>query len=503
MKNRYATRLAFVLAVLLGVLLPRTAFAANDIMVGMFFASDSDYTNSIYLSYDGKKMTKVSSFYGTNYRDGNGDNHHYGHTAPSVMYYRGKFWAISGWNRYDGKFWPMISYSSDLVHWTHPDGEGLITGTHGIPLNKYPSGFSSSNRGFDTVAPEWFVSKNGSVYIIFSAGYYGAFHGNPTKDRMQAYIVKVTHLSAGEGFVDGQSNYLWPQNLTFRAGKAKRINIPGNSKANANYIDGSMFVSGNQDYLVIKKGGLTNQIYKTTNINKNKWKLVNSKATFGYEGASIAKLGKTFYMVGDHVVGATADGVRMFKSTKLTKKRWSSAGTKFVTTTGTKCKVRHGSIIVLKKGTPGWKTAVNLMNTVKSAKKTSTKPTKKSTSKADTATKKTATKPTTKPTVTENTIVHDGNPTEVTVAPVVDQVVDEVPATDIVMETQSEVEAVDGADDEETTEPIGDAEEAVVAEAIEVGEAAGHALGDDAPEELARLEGQEDEQVSLELIEVE
>lgn len=499
MKNRYAIRFALVLAVLLGVLVPRTALAANDIMVGMFFASDSDYTNSIYLSYDGKKMTKVSSFYGTNYRDGNGDNHHFGHTAPSVMYYKGKFWAISGWNRYDGKFWPMISYSSDLVHWTHPDGEGLITGTHGIPLNKYPSGFSSSNRGFDTVAPEWFISKNGSVYIIFSAGYYGAFHGNATKDRMQAYIVKVTHLSADEGFVDGQSNYLWPQNLTFRAGTAKRINIPGNSKANANYIDGSMFVSGNQDYLVIKKGGLTNQIYKTTNINKNKWKLVNSKATFGYEGASIAKLGKTFYMVGDHVVGHTADGVKMFKSTKLTKKRWSSAGTKFVTTTGAKCKVRHGSIIVLKQGTPGWRVAIDLMqsSSIKATKKTATKPALKST---DAVKKQAATKPTAK--ANEQAASRIDDATEVIVAPVEEQVVDDVPTTDIVIEAQSEAEPIGDADDGEAVTQIGDTGEAVVAEDGEVGEAVSDATGDGMSAEMSLLVAhEEDEQALLETVE--
>ena len=314
-------------------------------------------------------MTRVATTYDTQGRDGAGSSvyydsnksAHYGQMDPSIMYYGGKFWSLSGWNRYDGKFWPMISYSTDLVHWTHPDGEGLINGTHGISLNTYPSGFSSSNKGFDTVAPEWFVSKNGSVYIVFSAGYYGAFHGDATNDRMQAYMVKVTKLSASAGVADGSTKYLWPQNLTFRAGTAKRINIPGNSASNADYIDGAMFVNGSTDYLVIKKGGLTNQIYKTSNIDGNSWTLVNSKATFGYEGASVAKLGSTYYMAADHVTGATADGVKLFKSTSLTTTGWGSAGTKFVTKAGATCKVRHGSIITLKEGTAGWKAAANLM----------------------------------------------------------------------------------------------------------------------------------------------
>ncbi|MEE1158825.1 MAG: hypothetical protein UHS51_05330, partial [Atopobiaceae bacterium] len=238
MKQRRSVGLwSVMLALALCALVPRAAYAASDIMVGLFYQNDSDYTNSVYMSYDGSTMTRVATTYDTQGRDGGGAsiyydsnrNIHYGQVDPSIMYYGGKFWSLSGWNRRDGKFWPMISYSEDLVHWTHPEGEGLINGTHGISLNVYPSGFSSSKKGFDTVAPEWFVSKNGSVYIIFSAGYYGAFHGEPTKDRMQAYVVKVTKLSASSGVADGSTKYLWPQNLQFSAGTAKRINTPGNT----------------------------------------------------------------------------------------------------------------------------------------------------------------------------------------------------------------------------------------------------------------------------------
>ena len=345
--------------------------AANDILLGTFFTSDSDHTNGIYVSYDGKKMTRVATTYDTKGHDGGGGsfyydsnkNAHYGQVDPSIMYYGGKFWSLSGWNRYDGKFWPMISYSTDLVHWTHPEGDGLLSGTHGIALNAYPSGYSSKKKDFDTVAPEWFISKNGSVYIVFSAGYYGAFHGEPTKDRMQAYMVKVTKLSAKAGTADGKTKYLWPNGLTFTAGKAMRLNIPGNTAKGADYIDGALFVDGKTDYLVIKKGGLTNQVYKTSNIDKNAWTLINKKATYGYEGGSIAKLGGTYFMAADRVAGATANGVRLFKSSSLTKQGWDAAGTKFVTKDGKTCKVRHGSIIVLKAGTAGWKAAANLLKT--------------------------------------------------------------------------------------------------------------------------------------------
>lgn len=371
MKQRRSMGLwSVMLALALCALVPRAAYAASDIMVGLFYQNDSDYTNSVYMSYDGSTMTRVATTYDTQGRDGGGAsiyydsnrNIHYGQVDPSIMYYGGKFWSLSGWNRRDGKFWPMISYSEDLVHWTHPEGEGLINGTHGISLNVYPSGFSSSKKGFDTVAPEWFVSKNGSVYIIFSAGYYGAFHGEPTKDRMQAYVVKVTKLSASSGVADGSTKYLWPQNLQFSAGTAKRINIPGNTAANADFIDGAMYTEGAKDYLVVKKNGLTNQLFSTTNIDANKWTTVNAKVSFGYEGASIAKLGKTYYMVADEVSGTTAKGVKMFKSSSITNKNaWSLAGTSFVNKSGSKTTVRHGSIITLAQGTPGWNAAAKLL----------------------------------------------------------------------------------------------------------------------------------------------
>ena len=369
-QKRFVSLLVLMLALVLCALAPRGAYAANDIMLGMFYNSDSDCTNSIYVGYDGATMTRAATTYDTQGRDAGGASvyysadggTHYGHVDPSIMYYGGKFWALSGWNRNDGKFWPMISYSEDLVHWTHPEGDGLINGTHGISLNVYPSGYSSSNKRFDTVAPEWFVSKNGSVYIVFSAGYYGAFHGQPTQDRMQAYVVKVSTLSASSGAADGSTKYLWPQNLQFKAGTAQRLNIPGNTATSANFIDGAMYSEGGKDYLVIKKDGLTNQLYSTTNIDANSWATVNSKMTFGYEGASIAKLGGTYYMVADEVSGTTAKGVKMFTSSSITNKSmWSQAGTSFVNKSGGKTTVRHGSIITLKQGTAGWKVAAKLV----------------------------------------------------------------------------------------------------------------------------------------------
>ena len=364
-RNRFLVRWVIALAALALVCAPRVAVAAdNDILLGMFYASDADHTNSIYVGYNDSTMTQVSSFYGSGYKDSKGNSHD-GHVDPSIMYYNGKFWALSGWNKpmdqRDGKFWPMISYSSDLVNWTYPEGDQLINkdGTHGVPMSSYPSCYNQ--KDFDTVAPEWYISKNGSVYIIFSAGFYGAFRDQPMQDRMQAYIVKVNELSADEGNADGDTGYLWPRNLRFSTGTAQRLNIPDNEAADSNYIDGAGFAEGDIDYLVIKKGGLTNQIYATSNIDANQWQLVNEQATFGYEGASIAKFDDRYMMAADHVNGATADGVHMFSSGSLSAQNWSETGTRFQTTSGQDCAVRHGSIITLPEGSDGWNVASKLL----------------------------------------------------------------------------------------------------------------------------------------------
>lgn len=364
--------LAMVLAVLMGVLAPGVALAESDIMLGMFYTSDSDPTNSIYVSYDGTTLTRIATTYDTSEYDENGvgvfldgyGNAHYGHVDPSIMYHNGKFWALSGWNRNDGLFWPMISYSSDLVHWTIPEGDMLLSedSTHGVELAEAPAYMGGD---FDTVAPEWYVGRDGSVYIVFSAGRFGNFHGTgPDADRMQAYITKVTALDATDGVDDG-SGYLWPQNLTFVAEPARKIAIPDNLDPEADFIDGALFAEGDKDYLVIKKDGLTNQLYATSSVDSNSWQLVNDKITFGYEGPSVAKLSHAFYMVADHVTGATADGVHLFRTTDVTREgQWSQQPVSFVTSDGQACAARHGSVMVLPAGSPEWEVAQSLMGEV-------------------------------------------------------------------------------------------------------------------------------------------
>ena len=335
---------------------PAQAEETGDIVLGVYFEADDYFRDTIYASYDGERFYDIATAHEHRAYDTNGYPHA-GHACPSIMYHNGYFWMISSWNRYDGRFWPVISYSKDLVTWTYPEGDGMLTGTHGIRVDKYPTINGTTYSNFDVVAPEWHKASDGSIYIIFSAGYYGAFHGRPTQDRMQAYIVKVDELSASGTRSDGWRANAWPSGLVFRAGTAKRLAIT--ETAGANYIDGALYEESGTTYLFLKKNGLTTQVYTTTNIDDPaSWKQASASILYGYEGMSLVKLGSTYFGYVDRVTGATADGVRMIKSLSLTS-QWSKPSE--ISYTGGR-NVRHGSVILLKAGTNEWYAAKRLLD---------------------------------------------------------------------------------------------------------------------------------------------
>ncbi len=335
-----------------------SGLSQQDIMLGMFDSTGSGGTNRIFASWDGQNLSQIATVFKTK-NDGIGPymGDHWPQACPSIMYYKGYFWAISGWNRNDGKIWVVISYSKDLVHWTHPEGMS-------IPVATRPSA-QPQGMQFDIVAPEWSVCSDGNVYIVVSCGYYGAFHGEPTKDRMQAYTIKVTNLSARDGFPDGSSGYLWPSGLVFKTQKAQRLTF---TKApDANYIDGSFYSEGKITYLAIKEGGVNNVLYRTaTPNNPSSWKKV-SKMTQGLEAPSITRLNGNYFLYCDRLAGAVADGTRFAYTKKINQKgMWSSPRDPLYRTSKGKVipvsKVRHGSVITLKAGTPEWQAAYKLLS---------------------------------------------------------------------------------------------------------------------------------------------
>lgn len=332
-------------------------FSKQDIMIGMFDSSSYGGTNRIFGSWDGKNFSQLATVFKTK-NDGIAPymDNHWPQACPSILYHDGYFWSVSGWNRNDGNIWVSISYSKDLTHWTHPEGMS-------IPVATRPSAHPRGKQ-FDTVAPEWSVCSDGEIYIAVSCGYYGAFHGDPTNDKMQAYTVKVTELSARDGSPDGSSGYLWPNGLVFKTQKAKRLAF--SKKPSANYIDGSFYSEGKMTYLAIKEGGVNNVLYRTaTPGNPSSWKKV-SQMTHGFEAPSITKFNGKYYLYSDRLKGATADGTRFTYTNNINQKgMWPVPQDPLYRTMKVKpvpiYKVRHGSVMTLKAGTPEWEAAYKLL----------------------------------------------------------------------------------------------------------------------------------------------
>lgn len=344
----------------------REAFAVDsDLLLGCFYDNDNDFNDTLYVSQNGidfKALTTLNNYKHEGAIKG-------GMSCPSIIYHNDYFWRISGWNRNDGKIWVTISYSEDLITWTAPEGDGLLTShsTHGIDVAVDPR--NDIDGKFDTVAPEWFLDDDGNVYIIVSCGYFGAFHGKPTVDQMDPYIIPVTELSAiGMGSTGGPAgtNYKWPDGLTFIAEPAQRMSSVMLSTMGKDYIDGAITKSGDVYYLYEKRDGVYIDIYSTYSLLSDNWKLVaKNVGAVGYEGMSVVNFNGKYWLYADEISGQTAIGTKYSSSAKIT----SFSGFQklnFTDDTGVRRVARHGTVMVVKAGTPAYralKKAMTLTNT--------------------------------------------------------------------------------------------------------------------------------------------
>ena len=74
-----------------------------DMEVGVFWNSDSDHSDTVYMSYNGTDFQQISTAYKT---DGNGSSHVTGKPSyvnsihdPSIMYKEGTFWILGGYTQ--------------------------------------------------------------------------------------------------------------------------------------------------------------------------------------------------------------------------------------------------------------------------------------------------------------------------------------------------------------------------------------------------------------------
>lgn len=283
---------------------PASAKAAGtqDLMLGVFWNSDKDLSDTLYASANGLEFQRIGTPIKT---AGNGSdvavglpvNYVHAIHDPGLFYKDGYFWMIGGFvqdQRSSGRgyrFMPMFSASKDLVHWSYPNS----TKVEGTLPSPFPSG-TTADKSFDTAGTEAFADDDGSVWVVTSLGHFGPHHGESSSvDNMTPYIMKVSGLEpAADPAVDPA---ILPKG---EYGTLSPINLPISDK---NWIDPAIYKENGTYYLSIKRNGVTNMIFSIKDLNRagdpNAWTLVCGNVVTGYEGPSLTNLNGTYLMYTD------------------------------------------------------------------------------------------------------------------------------------------------------------------------------------------------------------
>lgn len=320
-----------------------------DVMLGAFWNSDNDLDDTVYMSVDGVNFKKLATAYDAegakDHVSGKPDYVHALHD-PGIAYANGTFWMSGGYTQNQAglgcRFTPMLGSSKDLRNWSYPNS--------GSPTNLAPAqqpdtgGRNLAPCSYDSAGAEMFVDDNGDAYVVTTLGYFAMNHGDSSQnDVMHPYIVKVSGLAAG---ADQATNPGAQPQLTY--GSLDRINLPQQSN---NWLDPSLYKENGTYYLSIKKNGVTNQIYASSDPMSNNWSLVSDNVLTGYEGPSLTKFNGRYYMFADGLKdypGVMSTGVVSVSSNSLSATNWG--GKQLINTAntnGSRIPNRHGSVITV------------------------------------------------------------------------------------------------------------------------------------------------------------
>ena len=369
-KARWWSKLACALAVstaLTSFAIPTETKAADtdEIMLGVFFTSEEDVTDTLYWSTNGVDFYELCEAY----TDSTPNNASEAFSTqalkfggkistlhdPSIIYKNGYFYMISGYIE-NNKFRPCIGYSPDLVNWSWPKYVD-------VELASMPMGSEKYGANCDMVAPDFMVDSDGSIVMTASFGYYALFHGgNSLDDIMQPYLIRGTLEAPAE--VDLVNKPHIAANMNFS--KAVPINLPCMESGLVgchNHIDGSFYKEGGYYYFCIKENGVSDEIYRIKNLDNvgdaSAWELVSDDLITGYEGPSLTKFRNQYFMYVDRLngfEGFTSAGVHVIKaSTGTTGKLdqytgWIDNNTKEIRTydlNGNRRANRHGTVITV------------------------------------------------------------------------------------------------------------------------------------------------------------
>lgn len=321
----------------------------DEILLGAFWESDENVTNTLYWSTDGVNFYELVKAYEDSTPDDAGamnlvikreqDKAAYGGSTTlhdcSILYtdlYKyadssnttldttktyGTYLMLSGFDAGKGanqKFIPMIGYSNDLIDWAYP-ASGSSTN---VSVPSAPAGSEKYGDAWNSVAPDFFVDDKGTIWITACLGYYANFHGdNSLNDIMQPYIVKVESIALRYE-TDTVNNPGAP--LIVKYSEAVPINLPQYHSEHTvnNRIDSSFYMEDGVYYLCIKKDGVTDEIWKFTGADFNldtvqeekNWEIVCEDAVTGFEGPSLTKYNGKYYIYTDKLkdYGDNPDG---------------------------------------------------------------------------------------------------------------------------------------------------------------------------------------------------
>ncbi len=280
----------------------------SELLLGSFWGSDSNTTDTLYWSTDGINFYELAEAYkdatpdipNVDWIQGN-DKVSTLHD-PSIIYKDGYFWMLSGFSQTNSagqrRYIPMMGYSKDLVHWSYPSSGSQ----ENVSVTQAPPGADKYGTEWDAVAPEFFVDDDGTVWLTVCMGYYANFHNDSSaNDVMKPYLIQLTNLKPGTD--DPSTNPSAAPIVTYS--NAVPINLPKYNTDVHNRIDSSIFKEGGYYYFCVKKDGVTNEIWRTRTLTldsvqqESSWELVCDDAVTGFEGPSLTKYNGTYFMYTD------------------------------------------------------------------------------------------------------------------------------------------------------------------------------------------------------------
>ncbi len=375
------------ISLLLSLLMVGTGFGSNsltttaaeatyenpdEVIMGIFFNSEEDMTDTLYVSFDGITFKKIGEAYTDhaptdlddywctdsphlpeNQRPGHkGDANWYVGCVhdPGLIYKDGYFWTVTGfdqWTEINGvkekRFTPMLGYSKDLINWSFPNS-GSATNIKPVGTLPFAADGTRTNTDFDSGSPDIMLDDDGTVWMVVTMGYYAQWHGDhPTNDKESCYLVKITGLAPGSENPIGIDEM--GKSPIVEYSDAVPINLPDDCD---NRIDGSLYKENGKYYLSIKREGTICEIWTIDDLNNvsdpNAWTIVNSGVVKDYEGPCMTKYaGNYFYYTDKLGILDGVTGIHVARSAGLDQPWTANQPIITIDVNGNKIPSRHGT----------------------------------------------------------------------------------------------------------------------------------------------------------------